>query len=184
LSVELHQKLRALSVEWKSLKIKEDVLSTKFDTLSQITTGEVGLEEGFISLFSNTSKCLVKPHTTTANPSGPGAFVDSLPSEEILKVKCRFNSVDKSISVTHSDSDNLHMNSIEGQLRTVPVAVESQFTDKSLKSSSNHMHQAINGYSGATHIQGTGTYQKCEIRDVSTCATYQNVCMLKFPKML
>jgi hypothetical protein len=182
LSVELHQKLRALSVEWKSLKIKEDVLSTKFDTLSQITTGEVGLEEGFISLFSNTSKCLVKPHTTTANPSGPGAFVDSLPSEEILKVKCRFNSVDKSISVTHSDYDNLHMNSIEGQLRTVPVAVESQFTDKSLKSSSNHMHQAINGYSGATHIQGT--YQKCEIRDVSTCATYQNVCMLKFPKML
>ncbi|XP_045812436.1 uncharacterized protein LOC123906550 [Trifolium pratense] len=73
-----------------------------------------------------------------------------------------------------SDSDNQHMNSIEGQLRPVPVAVESQCTDKSLKSfpSSNHMHQAINGYSGATHIQGNN-YQKCEIRDVSTCATYQ-----------
>ncbi|CAJ2665445.1 unnamed protein product [Trifolium pratense] len=73
-----------------------------------------------------------------------------------------------------SDSDNQHMNSIEGKLRPVPVAVESQCTDKSLKSfpSSNHMHQAINGYSGATHIQGNN-YQKCEIRDVSTCATYQ-----------
>ncbi|PNY05047.1 methyl-CpG binding domain-containing protein 9-like [Trifolium pratense] len=176
LSVELHQKLRALSVEWKSVKIKEDVLSTKaakFDTLSQITIGEFGLKEGFTSLFSNTSKCLVKPHTTTTNPSGPGAFVDSLPSEEIPKVKCRFNSVDKSISVAHSDSDNQHMNSIEGQLRTVPVAAESQCTDKSLKSlpSSNHMPQEINGYSGATHIQGN--YQKCEVRDVSTCVTYQ-----------
>jgi hypothetical protein len=147
----------------------------------KLPLGKLVLRKGSY-LCSQISKCLVKPHTTTANPSGPGAFVDSLPSEEILKVKCRFNSVDNSISVTHSDSDNLHMNSIEGQLRTVPVAVESQFTDKSLKSSSNHMHQAINGYSGATHIQGT--YQKCEIRDVSTCATYQNVCMLKFPKML
>jgi hypothetical protein len=77
------------------------------------------------------------------------------------------------LKVTHSDSDNKHMNSVEGQLRTVLVAVESQCTDKSLKSfpSSNHMHQPINGYSGATHIQGN--YQKCEIRDVSTCATYQ-----------
>ncbi|KAL6552939.1 hypothetical protein OROGR_006781 [Orobanche gracilis] len=58
-------------------------------------------------------------------------------------------------------------------LRTVTVAVESQCTDKSLKSfpSSNHNHQAINSYSGATHI--LGNYQKCEIRDVSTCAAYQ-----------
>lgn len=152
LSAELNQKLRGLSVEWKNLKIKEDALSTKaakFGTLSQCTTGEVGLKEGFTSLFSNTSKCLVKPHATTTNPSGLGVFDDSLPSEEIPKEKCRFNSVDKSISVTHSNSDSQNMNSIDGQLKTVPVAVEFQCTDKSPKSfpSSNHMPQEINGYS-------------------------------------
>ncbi|KAI5442455.1 hypothetical protein KIW84_011503 [Lathyrus oleraceus] len=175
-SVELHQKLRALSVEWKNLKIKEDVLSTKaakFDLLSQSTNGEVGLKDGFTSLFSNTSKCLFKPHTATTNPNGLGVFVDSLPSEEIPKEKSRFNSVDKSISVTHSDSDSQNMNSIEGQLRTVPVVVESPCTDKSPKyfPSPNHMPQGINGYSGATHIQGI--HQKCEVRDVSTSASYQ-----------
>lgn len=176
LSVELHQKLRALSVEWKNLKIKEDVLSTKaakFDALSQSATGEIGLKEGFPSLFSNTSKCLVKPHTATTNASGVGALVDSLTSEEIPKEKCRFNSVDKSISVTHSDSDSQNLNSIEGQHRSVPVAVESQCTDKSPKSfpSPNHMPQEINGYSGATHIQGS--HQQWEVRDASTSATYQ-----------
>ncbi|KAL5080075.1 hypothetical protein RYX36_008496 [Vicia faba] len=175
-SVELHQKLRALSVEWKNLKIKEDVLSTKaakFELLSQSTNGEVVLKDGFTSVFSNTSKCLFKPHTATSNPNGLGVFVDSLPSEEIPKEKSRFNSVDKSISVTHSDSDSQNMNSIEGQLRTVPVVVESPCTDKSPKyfPSPNHMPQGINGYSGATHIQGI--HQKCEVRDVSTSASYQ-----------
>ncbi|KAI5446542.1 hypothetical protein KIW84_014399 [Lathyrus oleraceus] len=121
--------------------------------LSQSTNGEVGLKEGF-SLFPNTSKCLFKPHTATTNPNGLGVFVDSLPSEEIPKEKSRFNSVDKSISVAHSDSDSQNLNSV-GQLRTVPLVVESPCTDKSPKyfQSPNHMAQGINGYSGATHIQ-------------------------------
>ncbi|KAI5420330.1 hypothetical protein KIW84_044207 [Lathyrus oleraceus] len=140
--------MRALSVEWKNLKIKEDVLSTKaakFDLLSQSTNGEFGLKNGSTSLFSNTSKCLFKPHTATTNPNGLGVFVDSLPSEEIPKEKSR----------------------------TVPVVVESPCTDKSPKyfPSPNHMPQGINGYSGATHIQGI--HQKCEVRDVSTSASYQ-----------
>lgn len=178
LSVELHQKLRALSVEWKSLKTKEDNLSTKaakIDTFSQNTTGEVGHKEGFTSLFSNTSKCLVQPHTVTDNPSNFGVIVDSIPSEEITKEKYWFNSVDKSISVTNSDSDSQNMNSmdVEGQLRNVSVAVESQCTDKSPKSfpSPNDMPQEINGSGGAAHIQGN--HHKCEGRDASTPVTYQ-----------
>ncbi|KAI5420329.1 hypothetical protein KIW84_044206 [Lathyrus oleraceus] len=140
--------MRALSVEWKNLKIKEDVLSikaAKFDLLSQSTNGEFGLKNGSTSLFSNTSKCLFKPHTATTNPNGLGVFVDSLPSEEIPKEKSR----------------------------TVPVVVESPCIDKSPKyfPSPNHMPQGINGYSGATHIQGI--HQKCEVRDVSTSASYQ-----------
>ncbi|KAI5398820.1 hypothetical protein KIW84_064269 [Lathyrus oleraceus] len=123
--------MRALSVEWKTLKIKEDVLSTKaakFDLLSQSTNGEFSLKNGSTSLFSNTSKRLFKPHTATTNPNGLGVFVDSLPSEEVPKEKSR----------------------------TVPVVVESPCTDKSPKyfPSPNHMPQGINGYSGATHIQG------------------------------
>ncbi|KAK7316429.1 hypothetical protein VNO77_35457 [Canavalia gladiata] len=172
LSVELHQKLRALSGEWKSLKTREDIVSTKaakIDTLSLNTAGEVGLKEGFSAILPNTGKCLVQPHTAGDNPSNFGAFVDSLPSEEITKEKSRFDSVDKSVSVTNSDSDSQNMNSIdvEGQFRNVSAAVESQCTDKSPKSfpSPNHMPQEINGSGGAAHIQGN--HQKCEGRDIS-----------------
>lgn len=65
------------------------------------------------------------------------------------------------------------MNSIEGQLRTVHVVVESPCIDKFSKyfPSPNHMPQGINGYSGATHIQGI--HQKCEVMDVPTSASYQ-----------
>ncbi|TKY50406.1 Methyl-CpG-binding domain-containing protein 9 [Spatholobus suberectus] len=178
LSAELHQKLRALSVEWKSLKTREDILSTKaakIDTFSLNTAGEVGLKEGFASLLSNTGKCLVQPHTAVDNPSNFGVFVDSLPSEEITKDKYRFDSVDKSISVTNSDSDSQNMNSIdvEGQSRNFSGAVESQCTDKFPKSFSlpNHMSQEINGSGGAAHVQGN--HQKCEGRDISTPVTYQ-----------
>ncbi|KAJ1416476.1 Zinc finger, PHD-type [Sesbania bispinosa] len=172
LSVELHQKLRALSVEWKNLKAKEDILSTKaakIDTFSLNTTGEVGFKD------SNAGKCQVQAHTAADNPSSFGVFVDSVPSEEITEEKYRFNSVDKSVSVTNSDSDSQNMNSIdvEGQLRNVSLAVESLCTDKSPKSfpSPNCLPQDINGSVGAAHIQGN--HQKCEGRDVSTLGTYQ-----------
>ncbi|XP_019442587.1 PREDICTED: methyl-CpG-binding domain-containing protein 9-like isoform X2 [Lupinus angustifolius] len=49
-SVELQQKLRAFSVEWKGLKAKEDILSTKsakIDVCSLNTAGEVVHKEGF-----------------------------------------------------------------------------------------------------------------------------------------
>nr|KYP50537.1 Lysine-specific demethylase 5B-B [Cajanus cajan] len=143
LSAELHQKLRAHSVEWKSLKTREDILSAKaakIDTYSLNTAGEVGLKEGIASLLSSSGKCLVH--------------------------------VDKSISVTNSDSDSQNMNSIdvEGQFRNVSGAVESQCTDKSPKSlsSPNHMSQEING---AAHVQAN--HQKCEGRDISTPVTCQ-----------
>lgn len=170
LSAELHQKLRAHTVEWKSLKTREDILSTKaakMDTSLLNTAGEVGLKEGFASLLSNTGKCLVQPHSAVDNPSNFGVFVDSLPSEEISKEKYRFDSVDKSISVTNSDSDSQNMNSIEGQLRNVSGAVESQCTDKSPKSfpSPNHVSQEINGAGEAPHVHGN--HQKCEGRE--TC---------------
>lgn len=177
LSVELHQKLRALSVEWKNLKTKEDILSTKaakLDTFSLNTAGEVGLKEGLQALFSNSGKCLGQPHTAADNPSSFGVFVDSLPSEEITKEKYRFHSVDKSVSMTNSDSDSQNMNSIDGEVqRNVSVAVESQCTDKSPKSfsSPNHMSHDINGSGGAAHIPDN--YQKCEGRDVSTLVAYQ-----------
>ncbi|KAK7271687.1 hypothetical protein RJT34_27787 [Clitoria ternatea] len=178
LSVELHQKLRTLSAEWKSLKTREDILSSKaakFDTSSLNTSGEVGLKEGSTALLSNNGKCLVQPHTAVDNPSNFGVFVDSLPSEEINKEKYRFDSADKSVSVTNSDSDSQNVNSIdvEGQFRNVSVAVESQCTDKSLKSfsSPNHMPQEINDSVGAVHIQGN--HQKFEGRDISTPLTYQ-----------
>ncbi|XP_019428002.1 PREDICTED: methyl-CpG-binding domain-containing protein 9-like [Lupinus angustifolius] len=50
LSVELQQKLRAFSVEWKGLKAKEDILSTKaakIDIGSLNSSGEVVHKEGF-----------------------------------------------------------------------------------------------------------------------------------------
>ncbi|XP_061353751.1 methyl-CpG-binding domain-containing protein 9 isoform X2 [Gastrolobium bilobum] len=178
LSVELHQKLRALSVEWKSLKTKEDILSTKaakIDTFSLNTAGEVGLKEGFTALFSNSGKCLGQPQTVVDNPSNFGVFVDSLPSEVTAKEKYRFNSVDKTVPVTNSDSDSQNLNSIdlEGQLGSASVAVESQCTDRSPKSfaSPNHLHEEINGSGGAAHIQVN--QQKCEGRDISTLVTYQ-----------
>ncbi|XP_027358287.1 methyl-CpG-binding domain-containing protein 9 [Abrus precatorius] len=178
LSVELHQKLRALSGEWKGLKNREDILSTKaakIDTFSLNTAGEVGLKEGFTTLLSNTGKCLVQPHTADYNPNNFGVFVDSLPSEEITKEKYRLDSVDKSMSVTNSDSDSQNMNSmdVEGQFRNVSVAVESQCTDKSPKSvpSPNHMPQEINGSGGAAHIHSN--HQKCEGRDISTPVMHQ-----------
>ncbi|KAL5152848.1 Methyl-CpG-binding domain-containing protein 9 [Glycine soja] len=172
LSAELHQKLRAHSAEWKSLKTREDILSTKaakMDTFSVNTAGEVGLKEGF------TGKCPVQPHTAVDNPSNFGVFVDSLPSEEVTKEKYRFDSVDKSISVTNSDSDSQNMNSIdvEGQFRNVSAAVESQCTDKSPKSfpSPNHMSQEINCAGGEAHVQGN--HQKCEGTDRPIPVSYQ-----------
>ncbi|KAK7381383.1 hypothetical protein VNO78_34033 [Psophocarpus tetragonolobus] len=178
MSAELHQKLRAHSAEWKSLKTREDILSikaAKIDTLSLNTAGEVTLKEGFSSLLSNTGKCMVQPHNAVDNPSNFGVFVDSLPSEEITKEKHRFDSVDKSISVTNSDSDSQNMNSIdvEGQFKNVSGAVESQCTDKSPKyfPSPNHMSQEINGAAGAAHVQSN--HQKCEGRDISNHVTNQ-----------
>ncbi|KAK7266131.1 hypothetical protein RIF29_18771 [Crotalaria pallida] len=50
LSAELQQKLRSFSVEWKGLKAKEDILSTKaakIDACSLNTVGEVVQKEGF-----------------------------------------------------------------------------------------------------------------------------------------
>ncbi|KAL2335636.1 hypothetical protein Fmac_016849 [Flemingia macrophylla] len=175
LSAELHQKLRAHSVEWKSLKTREDVLSAKaakVDASSLNTAGEVGLKEGIMS-FSNSGKCLVQPPTAVDNPSNFGVFVDSLPSEEITKEKYRFDSVEKSISVTNSDSDSQNVNSIdvEGHFRNVSGAVESQCTDKSPNSlsSPNHISHEKNG---AAHVQGNN--QKCEGRDISTPVTCQH----------
>ncbi|XP_014510912.1 methyl-CpG-binding domain-containing protein 9 [Vigna radiata var. radiata] len=177
LSAELHQKLRAHSVEWKNLKTREDVLSTKaakIDTFSLNTAGEVGLREGVTTSFSNTAKCVVQPHTAVDNPSNFGVFVDGLPSEETTKEKYRFDSVDKSISVTNSDSDSQNLNSldVEGQFRNVSGAVESQCTDKSPKSfPSPNMSQEINGSVGAADAQGN--HHKCEGRDMSTPVTCQ-----------
>ncbi|XP_052722710.1 methyl-CpG-binding domain-containing protein 9 isoform X2 [Vigna angularis] len=177
LSAELHQKLRAHSVEWKNLKTREDVLSTKaakIDTFSLNTSGEVGLREGVTTSFSNTAKCLVQPHTAVDNPSNFGVFDDSLPSEETTKEKYRFDSVDKSISVTNSDSDSQNLNSldVEGQFRNVSGGVESQCTDKSPKSfPSPNMSQEINGSVGAADAQGN--HHKCEGRDMSTPVTCQ-----------
>ncbi|ESW23089.1 hypothetical protein PHAVU_004G017600 [Phaseolus vulgaris] len=177
LSAELHQKLRAHSAEWKNLKTREDILSTKaakIDTFSLNTAGEVGLREGVTTLLTNTGKCLVQPHTAVDNPSNFGVFVDSLPSEETTKEKYRFDSVDKSMSVTNSDSDSQNMNSldVEGQFRNVSGAVESQSTDKSPKSfPSPNLSQEINGSGGAAHAQSN--HQKCEGRDISTPVTCQ-----------
>ncbi|KAL5150389.1 Methyl-CpG-binding domain-containing protein 9 [Glycine soja] len=188
LSAELHQKLRAHSAEWKSLKTREDILSTKaakIDTFSLNTAGEVGLKEGFASLLSNTGKCLVQPHTAVDNPSNFGVFVDSLPSEEVTKDKYRFDSVDKSISVTNSDSDSQNMNSIdvEGQFRNVSGAVESQCTDKSPKSFPlpNHMPQETNGAGGASLVQGKN--QKCEGKDIPTPVSYQQGMPVDVPQI-
>ena len=173
LSAELHQKLRALSVEWKSLKTKEDILSTKaakIVTCMPNTTGEVDPKEGFTALLSSTGKCLVQPHNAIDNPNNFGIFVDGVPSEEVTKEKYRLDSIDRSVSVTNSDTDSQHMNCIdvEGQLRNVSVAVESQCTDKSTKSfpSPSHMPQEQNGTGGAAHIQGN--HQKCEEKDIPT----------------
>jgi len=177
LSAELHQKLRAHSVEWKNLKAREDILSTKaakIDTFSLNTAGEVGLREGVTTLLTNTGKCLVQPHTAVDNPSNFGVFVDSLPSEETAKEKYRLDSVDKSMSVTNSDSDSQNMNSldVEGQFRNVSGAVESQCTDKSPKSfPSPNMSQEIKCSGGAAHAQGN--HQKSEGRDISTPVTCQ-----------
>ncbi|QHO12795.1 Methyl-CpG-binding domain-containing protein [Arachis hypogaea] len=173
LSAELHQKLRSLSTEWKNLKTKEDILSSKAAkvvTCMPNTTGEVGFKEGVTAALSSTGKCLVQPHNVIDNPNNFGVSVDSLQSEEVTNEKHRLNGVDKSVSVINSDSENKHLNSIdvEGQLRNVSAAVASQCMDKSTKSfpSPSHMPHEQNGTSGAAHIQGN--HQKCDVNDIST----------------
>ncbi|MED6158579.1 hypothetical protein PIB30_034002 [Stylosanthes scabra] len=173
LSAELHQKLRSLSAEWKNLKTKEDILSSKAAkvvTCMPNTTGEVGSKEGLTAVLSSTGKCLGQPHNVIDSPNNFGASVDSLQSEEVTKEKYRLNGIDKSVSLTNSDSENQHLNSIdvEGQHRNVSAAVASQCTEKSTKSflSSSHLPHEQNGTSGAAHIQVN--HQKSDVNDVST----------------
>ncbi|KAK4272092.1 hypothetical protein QN277_020691 [Acacia crassicarpa] len=171
-SAESHQKLRALSAEWKSLKIKEEILSTKaakIDTCSVVTTEEVP-KEGLPGSLSNHGKCLVRPANNF------GVFADGLHSEEINREKNGFNRVDKSVSATNSETDSQNRNPInmEGQLKNVSAAVDSsqlptnmtscvdsQCSDKSTNpfSIANNMPQEINSSGGAVHIQGNR--QKC-----------------------
>lgn len=182
LSAESHQKLRSLTAEWKTLKIKEDILSNKAAKMDacSLVAGEVGLKEGLTGSLSNPGKCLVQPHTASDSPNNFGVFADSLCSEDISKDKIRFNSVDKSVSATNSETDSQNMNSIniEGPQKSVCAAldgcqlptnllscVDSQCGEKSNKSFSisSNMPQEINSSDGAANIQGN--QQKCEGRD-------------------
>lgn len=173
LSAESHQKLRALSAEWKSLKIKEDILSTKaakIDTCLLITAGE-DLKEGPTGSLSNPGKCLVQPHTASDSLNNFGVSADSLCSEEINKEKNRFNSVEKSVPVTNSETDIQNMNSLNVDGCQLPTnllsCMDSQVSDKSSKPSiSNNIPQEINSSGGEAHIHGN--QQKCEGGDSST----------------
>ncbi|KAI4346993.1 hypothetical protein L6164_007848 [Bauhinia variegata] len=187
LSAELHQKLRSLSLEWKSLKTKEDFLSAKAakaDTCSLIASGEVVLKEGIAASLSNPGKSLVQPHTACEGPNNCGVFAGNQPTQETNKEKTRFTVVDKSISVTNSDNES-HSIDLEGQLKNVCVSaddsklatnsfscMDAQSGGKSNKhTSSNHMPQETNGCGRAAQVQGNS--QISEGRDTSTLPTYQ-----------
>ncbi|KAF7819608.1 methyl-CpG-binding domain-containing protein 9 [Senna tora] len=181
LSSELHQKLRALSIEWKSLKSKEDLLSTKTTQSGSfllMAAGEVGLKQGPIKSLSNPGKCLVQPHTTSDVPNNFGVFDDSLSSEDVGKESKRSNSVNKNICTSNSETDGQNINStdVEGQVKNscpfvdgskLPASslsyADSQCIDKS--SNPSHMPQKIDGSDGTFNIQGN--WQKHEGRDMS-----------------
>lgn len=181
-SVESHQKLRALSAEWKSLKIKEEILSSKaakIDTCSVSTTGEGVLKEGLPGSLPNPVQCLVQPHSASGSPNNFGVFADSLHLDEMNKEKNRFNNVDKSVSTTNSETDSQSRNPInlEGQLKNAFIVVDdsqlptnmtscvdSQCSDNPF-SVANNLHQEIDSSGGTVHKQGKR--QKCEGRDTS-----------------
>ncbi|XP_028778610.1 methyl-CpG-binding domain-containing protein 9 isoform X2 [Neltuma alba] len=182
-SAESHQKLRALSAEWKSLKIKEEILSSKaakIDTSSLVASGEVAVKEGLPGSLSNPGKCLVQPHSASDSPNNFGVFADGLRLEETNRERNGLSSVDKSASTTNSETDSQNRNpiSLEGQLKNVCAAVDgsqlptnmtscgdSQYSDKSSNpfSVANNMPQEINSSGGAVHIQSH--QEKCEGRD-------------------
>ncbi|KAJ7970868.1 Methyl-CpG-binding domain-containing protein 9 [Quillaja saponaria] len=163
LSAELHQKLRSFCVEWKNLKAKEDILSAKaakIDTYLLNVSGEIVENDLSTNLMRYPANYLVQPpHTSNDRFTRFGVFGDNQPPKETGK-ETWVRSVDKSLSLTISETDNQNKNltDVERQLKNVyDAAVDSKFpvhvlscinyriSDKSNKPSellsSNHMPQ-------------------------------------------
>ena len=128
LSVELQQKLRSISVEWKNLKLKEENLAArapKVDSGLIHVAGDVGTEEGLASAVTNNGKCMEKPQSLSDRPKDFGIFSNDQLQREGGCEGIKSKGLDRQPSNNFSEGNStLKPIDAEGQLKEIHTVVD------------------------------------------------------------
>lgn len=103
---ELQQKLRAFSMEWKTMKSKEDFLASRAADMDGSAVGEVGLKEALASAIPNQPKQAGQQPDVSDGPSHCSSFGHDVPALNGGQDGTRINGFDKYPSVSSSGKNH------------------------------------------------------------------------------
>ncbi|XP_024180361.1 methyl-CpG-binding domain-containing protein 9 [Rosa chinensis] len=107
-SIELQQKLRSLSVEWKNLKSREELLVARAAKVD-VSLGEDGIKEGVSASVENQEKCPGHAHALSGRSNYFNGVADDIPASESAR------GFDKLLSVSNAEHNS--QNSVDAGVR-------------------------------------------------------------------
>ncbi|KAF8407933.1 hypothetical protein HHK36_007073 [Tetracentron sinense] len=176
MSADLQQKLRSLSIEWRNLKCREEILNVRAAKLNKSMlngVGEAGREEALASVITNHDRWSGQLHTSGNRPNYFTTFSSNLLQLEdgpngnvpndFNKHQCSFYS--KSISDKHSagKSHGMKPADTESRIKDVQSVMDSSLI---LGNSFPHMTSSKNNESNRKNEQPRSSHLQLEIDEL------------------
>ncbi|KAF5739628.1 Methyl-CpG-binding domain-containing protein 9 putative isoform 1 [Tripterygium wilfordii] len=143
-TVELQQKLRSFSIEWRNLKSRDEFMAARAAKVETNAVGEIGSKDGPASASTNNDKCMGQLPNLGGKLGNLSGVSDEVPTLHGGPKEIGLNGFGKHPSVTNSEKkhccNSQIMDSIDNEVRSEDVheaandsRLPSQMHDKSVK---------------------------------------------------